>query len=144
MSYFSNTLKTVLERRGWKQKDASAAFRLTSSTISQYLAGSRNPAKKPLAQILSALGESEQAEVIIAAMRDVVPSPEYQNVVQLTDATSNNELREQAAAQWRKIPLPKNVDAAMMTLAQCCAKRPEIGAAIIALSTVSSKTTQPK
>ncbi len=136
MALFPQTLKTILDARGWAQKDACEAFHLSTATISQYLAGGRSPEKKQLAQILAALTEPERAALQIAIMRDTIPAPEFRNLVLLTDATESARVREEAEESWRRIPLPEDVRRAVEILVQSAKTDPDVAALIIACAAV--------
>ncbi len=108
MSFFSQALQDVLKQRDWQQKDACAAFDLTTATMSQYIGGSRNPAPKQLSQILNALTPPESAALLVATFRDAIPDDKFRDLVLLTDTTTSETLREEAREQWRSIPIPED------------------------------------
>jgi transcriptional regulator with XRE-family HTH domain len=106
-SHFPQALKEVINARGWAQKDAAAAFGLTQGSISAYCNGTRTPEEKQMAQMCEALSSPEAARLLIASMRDTVPSEKFRDLVLLTDTTASETLREEAREQWRSIPLPE-------------------------------------
>lgn len=143
MALFPQTLQTILDARGWAQKDACAAFQLSSATISQYLGGGRTPDRKQLRQILAALTDTERAALQIATMRDTIPDPAFRDLVLLTDATASARLREEAEESWRSIPLPEDVRRALDDLAQAAKTDPDVAALILIAATVVTKPFEP-
>ena len=132
MSYFSSSLKCVMDARGWSQTDASRALGISTSTISLYLSGERQPAIDQLRRILAGLNDAERADILIGVMRDTVPGEEYRPLVHITTSAGIAGLRERVADHWRSIPLPKEVKNAITRLATAAVQDDDISAFLIA------------
>ena len=143
MSYFSSSLKCVMDARGWSQTQACRALGIKTSTISLYLSGERQPAPAQLDKMLSALTEKEQASILLGVMRDVVPAAKYRHLVNLTSIADDPDQRKKAIDHWRWLPLPREVKQAIYRLGRAAVKDDDISSFLISAAAAMTPPEAP-
>lgn len=133
MSYFSNTLQTILDRHAWRQKDAKKIFGISTSGMNLYIAGARKPASEQLDLLLRPLTEPEQSELLIAVMHDVVPTDDYRALVHISPAKTTAQ-KQRASESHKRLPLAKKTAEAIALLTEECATDPALQASLVAMA----------
>lgn len=111
MSLFSAALDRVIRNKQLNQQQAAAAFGISPSAVTNYLAG-RRPAPEQLAQICGALDDDERGQLLTAHLRDELPA-DYRALVNVTSTGESSVLREEALEAWHSAELPPSTKAAI-------------------------------
>lgn len=134
MTKFSDTLKALIERRGWKQKEAAKRFRISSSAMSLYLNAERRPARDQMGSILRAFDHDERTELLHAFLFDDIPGAEFADLILLERTGEASRLRDEAVNAWRSFTMPKAASDSLALIAAAAVTDAQLQEAIISLS----------